>query len=58
MFWSNKRPISVKQIHLMIWSSVIFTIEENKTVIIYVEFIISQIYLTLMVNTNLMQIIL
>lgn len=50
------------QIHLMIWSSVIFTIEENKTVMkkktIYVEFIISQIYLMLVVNTNLMQIIL
>lgn len=46
----------------MIWSSVIFTIEENKTVMkkkhIYVEFIISQIYLILVVNTNLMQIIL
>lgn len=46
----------------MIWSSVIFTIEESKTVMkkktIYVEFIISQIYLTLVVNTNLMQIIL
>lgn len=48
----------------MIWSSVIFTIEENKTAqswkkkTIYVEFIISQIYLMLVVNTNLMQIIL
>lgn len=44
----------------MIWSSVIFTIEENKTEKkpIYVEFIISQIYLILVVNTNLMQIIL
>lgn len=46
----------------MIWSSVIFTIEENKTAMkkkpIYVEFIISQIYLILVVNTNLMQIIL
>lgn len=45
----------------MIWSSVIFTIEENKTVMkkkpIYVEFIISQITI-LVVNTNLMQIIL
>lgn len=44
----------------MIWSSVIFTIEENKTVMkkpIYVEFIISQITI-IVVNTNLMQIIL